>query len=36
MKRGRLIQDYLADIFDVSQKAIKVVEGVAYADFEKK
>ncbi|HAO23164.1 MAG TPA: DUF86 domain-containing protein [Desulfobacteraceae bacterium] len=35
MKRGRLIQDYLADIFDVSQKAIKVVEGVAYADFEK-
>jgi|GEM_PF-2818431 len=30
MKKNRLIQDYLADIFDISQKAIKFVEGIAY------
>jgi len=35
MKKGRLTQDYLADILDVSQKAIQFVEGIAYADFEK-
>jgi uncharacterized protein with HEPN domain len=35
MKKKRLIQDYIADISDASQKAIKFVEGVPYADFEK-
>ena len=35
MKKKRFTEDYLSDIFDISQKAMMFVEGVSYADFEK-